>query len=162
MRKGECCSLTWSDIEGDVLTLRGENAKNGEARSVPLVGKLSEIIERRKAVRQVEENGTARMVEFIFHRDGQPVGEFRKSWKAACKKAGISGRLFHDLRRSAVRNMTQAGVPQAVAMKVSGHKTPSMFQRYNIVATDDLRTALERTEQYRETEAAKQKVVGIR
>jgi integrase len=161
MRKGECCSLTWSDIEGDVLTLRGENAKNGESRSVPLVGELAEIIERRKAGRQVEENGTARMVDYIFHRDGQPVGEFRKSWKAACKKAGVSGRLFHDLRRSAVRNMTQAGVPQAVAMKVSGHKTPSMFQRYNIVATDDLRTALERTEQYRAT-AAKEKIVAIR
>jgi integrase len=159
MRKGECCSLTWGDIEGDVLTLRGENAKNGEARSVPLVGELSEIIERRKAVRQVKENGTARMVEHIFHRDGQPIGEFRKSWEAACKKAGVFGRLFHDLRRSAVRNMTQAGVPQAVAMKVSGHKTTSMFQRYNIVATDDLRTALERTEEYRKT--AGEKVIRI-
>src|ERR1039458_7364647 len=100
------------------------------------------------------------MVEYIFHRDGAPVGEFRKSWKAACKKAGVSGRLFHDLRRSAVRNMTQAGVPQAVAMKISGHKTACMFQRYNIVATDDLRTALERTERYRVT-AAKEKIVAI-
>jgi integrase len=161
MRKGECCSLAWGNIEGDVLTLRGENAKNGESRSVPLVGELSEIIERRNAARQVKENGTARMVEYIFHRDGQPVSEFRKSWKTACKKAGVSGRLFHDLRRSAVRNMTQAGVPQAVAMKVSGHKTSSMFERYNIVATDDLRTALERTEQYRAT-AAKEKIVAIR
>jgi hypothetical protein len=57
--------------------------------------------------------------------------------------------------------MTQAGVPQPVAMKVSGHKTSSMFQRYNIVATDDLHTALERTEQYRGT-AAKEKIVAIR
>lgn len=188
MRKGECCSLTWADIESDVLTLRGENAKNGDSRSVPLVGELSEIIERRKAARQVKENGTARMIEHIFHRDGQPVAEFRKSWITACLAAGVGrmvcpkcqsegtakdcpkceirteysgGKIFHDLRRTAVRNMTQAGVPQAVAMKVSGHKTSSMFQRYNIVATDDLRTALERTEQYRAT-AAKEKIVAIR
>jgi hypothetical protein len=58
--------------------------------------------------------------------------------------------------------MTQAGTPQAVAMKISGHKTASMFQRYNIVATDDLRAALERTEQYRADAAAKQKVVAMR
>jgi integrase len=163
MRKGEATSLTWSDLEGDSLTLRGENSKNGDARTVPLVGELAEIIERRKAARQVKENGTARMVEFIFHRDGAPVAEFRKSWATACKKAGVAGRLFHDLRRSAVRNMTQAGTPQAVAMKISGHKTASMFQRYNIVATDDLRTALARTEAYREAEAAKQpQVVSMR
>ncbi len=187
MRKGECCSLTWGDIEGDVLTLRGENAKNGEARSVPLVGELAEIIERRKADRQVKENGTARMIEHIFHRDGQPVAEFRKAWATACVAAGVakmvcpkcqsegsakecptceirteySGKIFHDLRRTAVRNMTQAGVPQAHAMKISGHKTASMFQRYNIVNSDDLRTALERTAQYRAT-AAKEKMVAIR
>jgi integrase len=161
MRKNEVTSLAWSDVHGDVLTLRGENAKNGEARNVPLVGELAAIVERRKAARQVEVDGTARMVEFIFHRDGAPVAEFRKSWATACKKANCSGKLFHDLRRSAVRNMTQAGTPQAVAMKISGHKTPSMFQRYNIVATDDLRTALQRTEEYRAT-AAKQKVVSMR
>ena len=83
MCKSECCSLAWADIEGDVLTLRGENAKNGEARSVPLVGELAEIIERRKGARQVKENGTSRMIEHIFHRDGQPICEFRKSWKTA-------------------------------------------------------------------------------
>lgn len=104
--------------------------------------------------------GTVRMVEFISHREGLPVADFHKSWNNACKKAGIPRRLFHDLRRTAVRNMTQAGVPQAVAMKISGHKTAGMFQRYNIVATDDLRTALAITEQYRS--AAKQKVVVMK
>jgi integrase len=187
MRKGECASLVWSDVEGDVLTLRGENAKNGEARPVPLIGELAKIIERRKAARRVEENGTVRMVEHIFHREGEAVAEFRKTWASACIAAGVgimrcpkcgaqgaakecptcgvrtkyTGRIFHDLRRSAVRNMTRSGVPQNVAMKISGHKTASIFQRYNIVATDDLREALERTELYRAEVAAKQKIAAM-
>jgi len=164
MRSGEIKSLTWHDIEGDVLTLRGENAKNGESRSIPLVGKLAEIIERRRAARQVNVNGVTQLCEFIFHRDGEAeaVGEFKKAWRAATKLAGCPGRLVHDLRRSAVRNMTQAGVGQAVAMEISGHKTASMFRRYNIVVTDDLRMALARTEKYRDSEAAKQsQVVSI-
>jgi integrase len=163
MRKGEISSLTWSDVDGDVLTLRGEHSKNGEPRSIPLVGELAEIIERRKAARQVKENGTTRMVEFIFHRAGEPVARFNKSWKTACKKAGVAGRLFHDLRRQACRSMSQAGVPQQIAMRISGHKTASMYARYNIVCTDDLRTALEKTQTYRDAEAAKQpqKVVSM-
>ena len=158
MRKNEIKSLVWSDIEGDVIRLRGENAKNGEGRIVPLVGELADVIKRRKAARQVEVNGTIQMIEFIFHREGHPVGEFRKSWATACKKAGVD-RIFHDCRRSAVRNMVQAGVPQEVAKKISGHKTDSMFQRYSIVVEDDLRKALEKTEQYRKTK--QQKVVLI-
>jgi integrase len=160
MRKGEIASLQWSDVEGDTITLRGEHSKNGEARTLPLVGELAKIVERRKAARMINENGTVRIVDFLFHRGGQAVSEFRKSWASACRRAGVS-RLFHDLRRSAVKNLTAAGVPQAVAMKVSGHKTASMFARYNIVCTDDVRAALERTEQYRAT-AAKQKVVAMR
>jgi integrase len=70
MRKGEIASLTGFDVDGDELTLRGENAKNGEARTIPIIGELAEIIERRKAARRIEEDGTARMVEFIFHCKG--------------------------------------------------------------------------------------------
>ena len=165
MRKGECSSLTWSDVEGDALTLRGEHSKNGEARTIPLAGELAEIIARRKAVRRVKVNGLVEITDLIFYRivRGQvrPVYEFKKSWATACKKAGLPGRIFHDLRRSAVRDMTHAGVPQGVAMRISGHKTASMFQRYNIVVTEDMRTALEKTEQYRAA-TAKRKVVAMR
>lgn len=149
MRKNEICSLTWSDVDGDALVLRGENSKNGEARIIPIVGELASLLERRRKARLV--NGV--LTNYIFHRDGERVGEFRKSWKTACKRAGVVGKIFHDLRRSAVRNMTQAGIPQNVAMKISGHKTDAMFRRYNIVATDDLRAALEKTELYRAASA---------
>jgi integrase len=162
MRSGEIKSLTWNDVDGDVLTLRAENSKNGEARVIPLVGELGEILERRRAARQVEVNGVTQLCEFFFHRYGAAINDFRKAWKKATKLAGCPGRLVHDLRRSAVRNMVQAGVHQAVAQKISGHKSASMFTRYNIVCTDDLRSALAKTDKYRDGEAAKQtNVVAI-
>jgi integrase len=150
MRKGEIASLNWEDVDGDVIRLRAENAKNGEARMIPLEGELAELIERRRQARQIEHDGTAMITSLIFHRAGTPIGDFRKAWARAGKKAGVL-RLFHDLRRSACRNMLAAGVPQSIAMKVSGHKTDSMFRRYAISSESDLRTALRRTQDYLKT-----------
>ena len=65
----------------------------------------------------------------------------RRSWKTACEKAGVPGRLLHDLRRSAVRNLERAGVSRSVAMKMTGHKTESVYRRYAIVSESDLRKA---------------------
>jgi integrase len=146
-RKGETASLRWEDVDGDVIRLRSEHSKNREGRTVPLVGELAELIERRKAARRVEKNGTVMLSEFVFHRDGKPIGS-RKAWATACKFANVPGRLFHDLRRCAVRNMVRAGVPTDVARSISGHKTASIFSRYNIVAEDQKRDALERTQSY--------------
>ena len=174
-RKGEIASLRWEDVDDDIIRLRGENAKNGEGRSVTLGGELGELIERRKAGRQVEtETGGVLLTAFVFHHKGEPVGDFRKAWATACVAAGLgrfacdlckrtidghwceecaaastySGRIFHDFRRTAVRNMVRAGVPERVAMTISGHKTRSIFDRYNIVNEADLRDAMQRTQDY--------------
>jgi integrase len=158
MRKGEIASLRWEDVDGDCIRLRAENAKNGNARLIPLEGELAELLARRKAARRVKFNDTVMLSALIFHRKGEPIREFRKSWAKACKKAKIK-RLFHDLRRSACRNMLAAGVPQVTAMQLSGHKTDSMFRRYAVVSENDLRTALRATQQYLAT--VKENVVAM-
>ena len=74
----------------------------------------------------------------------KPITSFIKAFKTACRKAGCPGRIPLDLRRTAVRNLERAGVPRSVAMKLTGHKTDSVFRRYDIVSPDDLRVAVER------------------
>ena len=120
-----------------------------------LEGDLAELIDRRWQARLLEKNRDVRVASLVFHRDGEPVGDFRKAWATACQAAGVPDKLFHDLRRTAARNMVRAGVPERVAMAVTGHLTRSMFDRYNIVNEDDLRMAAQKNQFYVDTLPAK-------
>ena len=163
-RKGEISALRWADVDGEAVRLRGEDSKNRQGRSVPLEGELAAIIKRRRAARQYEtEAGTVALAAFVFHRgDGEPIREFRKSWATACKAAGVAGRLFHDLRRTAARNLVRAGAPETVAMAVTGHKTRAVFQRYAIASERDVREALARTQALTAQEAPRAAVLPVK
>ncbi len=156
MRPGEIRSLTWQAFDRETWTLRlhARDAKTGFGRAVALEGPLQEIIKRRMGVRQFG-------CDLIFHRGGKPMGEFRKLWKSACTLSNITGRIPYDLRRTAVRNMIRAGVPEGVAMKISGHRTRAVFDRYNITSEKDLREAVSKTAAYVETLSVKQSVEPI-
>ena len=78
---------------------------------------------------------------------GKPIMEFRRAWKTACKNAGLPGRIPRDFRRTAVRNLVCAGIPEGVAMMMTGHKTRSVFERYNIVSTRDFDQAVKRLDE---------------
>jgi integrase len=159
-RKGEIVSLRWSDVDRDAgaIRLRPEAAKTGRGRTVMLEGDLRELIDRRWESRLFEKDGNVRVTAVVFHREGKPVGDFKKSWATACRAAGVPDKLFHDLRRTAARNMVRAGVPERVAMAVTGHVTRSMFDRYNIVSEDDLRMAAQKTTMYVDTLPTKRAV----
>ena len=84
------------------------------------------------------------IVPTVFHRKGQPIKNPRNAWNRACVKAGNPGAWFHDLRRSAVRNMERAGVSRSVLMKVTGHKTESIYKRYAIADVVSLEKGLKK------------------
>src|ERR1041384_8800000 len=81
---------------------------------------------------------------FVFHRNGKRIRNFRKAWESACAAAGFPGRIPHDLRRSAVRNMERRGLSRSVAMQLTGHKTEAVYRRYAITSEGDLGAGLQK------------------
>jgi len=128
---------------------------------VVLGGGLLDLMQRRHEARQYEAQSGPALADHVFHRQGRPIVDFRDDWTAACEKAGTPGLLFHDLRRSAVRQLEKSGVSQAVAMKITGHKTDSVFRRYRIVDEGDIAQALEAV-QTANADAPASNVVSIR
>ena len=153
-RLGEMRTLEWRDVDldGNVIRLRSENSKNKTPRTLPLSGELREIIDRARQNRRLD-------CRFVFHREDRPIGDFRHSWDKARRATGLDGVITHDMRRTAVRNMVRAGIPERVAMVLSGHKTRSIFDRYNIVNEADLVEAAHRLQTHLETQRIAPKTV---
>jgi integrase len=161
-RKGEVLPLGWDAVDRNAAEVRLRTSKNDHGRVIPLEGDLKSLIERRWSAREwKDENGVTHVSPLVFHKGGNPLGDFRKAWATACRKAGCPDRLFHDLRRTAVRNMVRAGVPQCVAMSISGHRTVSMFLRYNITSDADQREAFRRVEKHLAEQPTRSNVVNL-
>jgi len=113
--------------------------KTGEGRVFPFTAELRALLERRRAVTRDRERELGRIVPHVFTRaNGMPLGTFNKRWATACRAAGVPGRVLHDFRRTAVRNLVRAGVPERVAMQMVGWKSRQMLDRYHIVSAADL------------------------
>jgi integrase len=167
MRPNEIRQLTWEmfDRETWTLNLDPRAAKTRTGRVLALVGPLRTILERRLAARRFDS-------PLIFHRTskgkvGQAVKDYRRSWAAACKVAGLpagrnvaGGVTPYDLRRCAVRNLVRGGTHETVAMKITGHKTRSTFDRYNIASVEDISAAITRTTAYVASLPTERKIAG--
>lgn len=149
VRLGEARAIEWSqiDLTARLVRLEEDQTKNESARIVPLPAVLVDILSR-------VEKKTGRVFD---------DSNLRLEWARACSAIGLgkmedqeseegnswkkySGLIVHDLRRSAVRNLVNAGIPERVAMGISGHKTRSIFDRYHIISTEDVSNAMQRLE----------------
>ena len=181
-RRGEIVGLRWNqvDLAAKSVRIEGDSTKNKRARTVTLVGELLEAIQgqwEKRKVAAIPGQSPTLLCPYVFHRDGKPLGDFRDGWEKASVTAGLGqmieieengkkkkkyvGKILHDFCRTAVRNMTRAGVPERVAMMVSGHKTRSVFDRYDIVSDDDLREAARKSWEHAQNQEAAAKVVAL-
>jgi integrase len=139
--RSEAARLRWTNVAFDAGEIRLDpgTTKTGEGRVFPFTAELRKLLERRRALTHRRERTTATPILHVFTRpDGTPIKTFNKSWASACRAAGVPGRVLHDFRRTAVRNLIRAGVPERVAMQLVGWKSRQMLDRYHIVSAADL------------------------
>jgi integrase len=140
-RRGEVSGLRVRHVDLAARTLRldANTTKNDEAREAVMPQNMFVLVQQCMTGKQPNDH--------LFTRNGRAVTDWRGAWDAATKEAGMEELLFHDLRRSAARNMDRRGISRVVAMKITGHKTESIYRRYRIVNEPDLREAARKMEQ---------------
>jgi integrase len=143
MRRGEIINLPLSrvDLKTGFIRLRPEDTKTGQGRSIPLHPELMGVLKKAMKVRPIN-------LDRVFHRNGKPVeaSAVRGAHEAVCKKAGIENFTFHDFRHVCINNWRKAGHDYFKIMATSGHRTISVFKRYNMVDEEELRTLVDSQE----------------
>ncbi|MEO7190058.1 MAG: tyrosine-type recombinase/integrase [Vicinamibacterales bacterium] len=146
--KSEILPLQWRQVDWNnrVVRLDPGTTKNREGRSYPFTAALEALL-----TTQLDDHKrlkkAGKIVPHVFHRDGEPIKSMRGSWQAACVAAGQPGRIPHDFRRTAVRNLEHVGVSRSAAMAMVGHKTEAIYRRYAIVDAGALRDAAAKIDQ---------------
>ncbi len=153
-RLGELRKLRWDqvDVESGEIRIERRQAKGKKSRVLPIYGDLAEWLEWQRERRVAG-------CDLVFHWQGKPLGSHLKGWATACTSAGLDGLHFHDLRRSAVRNMERARVARNVAMSISGHRTEAVYRRYDIVSETDLKAAGKKLAEYHQSECPKLRLI---
>jgi integrase len=139
----EVLQLQWRQVDLDAgeVRLDAGTTKNNEARTFVMTTDLKRLLKGLRDETKKLEREQDKIIPWVFHQGGTPIKSLYGAWRTACTAAGVPGRILHDFRRTAVRNLVRAGVPERVAMQITGHKTRSVFERYNIVSDGDLRDA---------------------
>jgi site-specific recombinase XerD len=153
--RSDVLTRKWSHVSFETSRIRIDpmESKNNEAREIPFIGPMERILRDQRAKADLIESQTDTKVEYVFfyedtartQRPGKMIRNPKAAWDKATTAAGLPGLLIHDLRRSGVRNMMMSGMDKQLAMLISGHKTPSMFDRYRIV---DAQTLKEQGDRY--------------
>jgi len=157
-RKEEIPRLPWQNVDLAQRSVRLDpgTTKNDDGRLVYLDGELLDTLHALKHERDLH----FPHCPWVSHRHGEPIKDFRSAWQSTQKAVGLEGKRFHDFRRTTVRNMIRAGIPERAAMQISGHKTRSVFDRYHIVSDRDLRFAAERMASFAQGETVTANAIG--
>ena len=147
-RRNELFNLTWArvDLEAGVVRLDVNETKNDEGREVPfdVVPELVQAFREQRKYTTTVERATGQICPWVFHRKGKRIKRMDVARQRACERAGViakDGRpkTLHDMRRTAIRRLTRAGVPRHITMRIVGLRSEAVFRRYSIVETEDLR-----------------------
>lgn len=140
-RKSELLNLRVRQVDllNGTIMLDVGTTKNRKGRTVHMTESVHQLLSTCVLGKQAD--------DYVFTRaDGSRIKSLRYTWEKVTAEVGLPNLLFHDLRRTAVRGLVRSGVSEHVAMKISGHKTRSTFDRYDIVSDADLRDAARKLE----------------